>query len=85
MMLLTIPISPDAEAKLRERAAASGRGVADYAAKLLEDAVSQPTMDDILEPVRADFAKSGMTEEQIMELGRRELETLRSERKAKSG
>jgi hypothetical protein len=38
-MTITISVSPEAESKLRERAAASGTDVARYAAQLLEQAM----------------------------------------------
>jgi hypothetical protein len=81
-MTVMVSISGDAEARLRERAAANGQDVEDYASQLLERAVSQPTLDELLEPVRADFAASGMTEDQIKEFGRNLLEVVRSDRKA---
>jgi hypothetical protein len=40
-MTLTIDLSPQVEAKLRERAAASGRDAAQYVAEIVEEAVSR--------------------------------------------
>ena len=41
-MTLTLNISPDAEKKLRERAAAEGKDAGLYAAEIVERAVSSP-------------------------------------------
>ena len=83
-MTLSLTVPPQVEAKLRERAAANGEPLDVYASRLLVDAVTAPTIDEILAPVREDFAKTGMSEEEIMELGHRELQALRAEKRAKS-
>jgi hypothetical protein len=83
-MTLSLNVPPHIEAKLRERAAATGQPLDVYAANVLAEAVTAPTIDELLAPARKDFAATGLTEQQIMELGRRELEALRSEKKAKS-
>ena len=81
-MTLTVPITPDIEARLRERAREIGRDVAEYAADLIRQGVTAPTLDEILAPVREDFARSGMSDEEIMELGRRELDALRAQKRS---
>lgn len=83
-MQLTIRLSRRAREKLAKRAAQSGQDLNRYTSELIEQAVTCPTLDELLAPVRDDFAKSGMSEEQVMALGRRELEALRRERRAKS-
>jgi len=82
--LITLRLSQQAREKLAERAAQNGQDVDHYTSELIEQAVTRPTLDELLAPVRDDFAKSGMSEEEIVDLGRRELEALRRERKAKS-
>jgi hypothetical protein len=47
-MTLTIALSPEAEAKLNERAAAAGKDVAHYAAEIVEAAVATPAADEEL-------------------------------------
>ena len=79
---ITLRLSQQAREKLAERAAQSGQDVDHYTSELIEQAVTRPTLDELLAPVRDDFAKSGMSEKQIMDLGRRELEALRRERPA---
>ncbi len=81
-MTLTVAISPDIEAKLRERAQAFGRDVAQYAADLIRQGVTAPTFDELLEPVRQDFARSGMTPDEIDAFGRDLIEKVRSARQA---
>lgn len=79
-MDLTVSLSPAIESRLMERAASSGKAPGEYVADLVQRDLSRPSLDEILDPVRQDFADSGITERQIMELGRRELDALRSER-----
>lgn len=83
-MTLTISLSPAVEAKLRELAAARGQEPTAYASKLVEDAVSRPSLREILDPVQTDFAQSGVSEAELMEMGRRELESMRRERREKT-
>lgn len=77
-MPLTISLSPSTEAKLRERASASGRPADEYAAQLIESAVNQPSLDELLAPVREQFARSGMSEEELSDL----LEEVKHEARA---
>ena len=57
-MTLKIALPPDTETKLRERARSLGRDVAQYAADLIRQGVTAPTFDELLAPVRQDFARS---------------------------
>ena len=81
-MPLNLTIPPHIEARLRERAAASGQPVDVYASDVLVQAVSAPTIDELLAPVREEFARSGLSEQELMDLGRRELEALRAEKQS---
>jgi len=51
-MTLSIALSPQIEAKLKERAAAKGKDPTAYAAELVEEAVTKPSLDEILAPFR---------------------------------
>ena len=82
-MTLAIHLSPEATKLLRERAAALGLDAAAYATKIVEDDLKKPTIEEIMAPVHEYFRQSGMTEEEVMELGRRELEALREEKTTK--
>ena len=73
----TISISDDIALKLQELAATHGQSAPDYAAKLVADTLTRPSLDELLAPVRADFARTVLTDDQIMDLGRRELDALR--------
>ncbi len=81
-MTLSVAISPDVEAKLRERAQAFGRDVAQYAADLISQGVTAPTFDELLGPVRQDFAQSGMTPDEIDAFGRDLINKARSDHQA---
>jgi len=81
---MKLRLSKAALEKLSDRATAAGEDVAAYASDLLERAVLKPSLDEILAPVRADFANSGMTEEEIMEFGKSLVQKVRDEKKAKT-
>ncbi|MGA2229566.1 MAG: hypothetical protein ABSH22_01455 [Tepidisphaeraceae bacterium] len=61
-MDVTISIPDNVAAKLRERASASGEPVPAYTLKLVEQAIQGPTLEELLAPIQADFARSGMSE-----------------------
>lgn len=78
-MAVTVTLSAEAEQKLRERAARQGRDVADYVRELIEKDVrdangasgaksDRQSLDDVLAPVRENFARSGMTEDDLARL-----------------
>ena len=64
-MTLSISLSREAEARLRERAAASGEPVDVYATRVLEAAVTAPTLDELLAPVRKQVEDSAMSDAQL--------------------
>jgi hypothetical protein len=76
-MTLSISISPKAEARLKERAAAEGKDPTAYASDLLEQAVTRPSLEELLAPSQAEFARTGKSKEQVMEMGRRIVERVR--------
>jgi hypothetical protein len=67
--MLHIPLPPDVEAKLRERAKARGEDVSALAARLLEDALSTATADELLAPFRRQIEDSGITDDELDRLG----------------
>ena len=81
-MTLRIDISPEAEAKLRERAASIAQPIEQMAARLLEDAVRRPSLDELLAPVRAEFEATGMTDDQLAELLEHAKHDLRTRRQS---
>ena len=65
-MTLVLDLKPEVERALRSKADASGFPVSDYVNELIRKDVSgEPTLDERLAPVRDQFEKSGMTEEEL--------------------
>jgi hypothetical protein len=77
-MTLSISLSRKAEAKLKARAAAQGKDPTAYASDLLEQAVTRPSLAELLAPSQAQFTRTGKTRAQIMEMGRRIVDRVRS-------
>jgi hypothetical protein len=67
--MLQVSLSPDAEKALRERASASGEDVGSYAARLLKQALSSPSADELLAPFRKQVEESDLTDGQLDQLG----------------
>jgi len=64
-MTISISLSPAAEAKLREKAAATGQPLDVYASKVLEHAATAPSVDEVLESFRRQVAASGMSDDEL--------------------
>ena len=65
-MTLEISISPEAEAKLREKAAMVGEDISSYAAGVLERMAERPlTLREISGPLFEEFKASGMTDDEL--------------------
>ena len=62
-MTISISLTPEAETKLRHRAARLGQDLSIVASDLLEEAVRRPSVDELLAPARKQVAESGMTDE----------------------
>lgn len=85
--MLQIPLAPDTEQTLRERARANGEEVATFAARLLQEALSAPSVDELLAPFRKQVEESGITDEELDQLGEELRRDVRHEihaRKAKT-
>jgi hypothetical protein len=76
-MTLSISLSRKAEAKLKKRAAAEGKDPVAYASNLLEQAVTRPSLQELLTPSQSQFGKTGKTREQVMDMGRRIVDRVR--------
>ncbi|HEV3417277.1 MAG TPA: hypothetical protein VG056_10700 [Pirellulales bacterium] len=63
--MLQVSLTPETVAALRERANARGEDIADYAARLLRDAVTAPSVDELLAPFRNQVDESGATDEEL--------------------
>jgi hypothetical protein len=66
-MTLMITIPPEAEARLNEMARATGADLSAYVSKLVEQAAARATLDELLAPLRRQFAESGVSDEELTE------------------
>ena len=66
-MSLVVSVSPQVEARLRQQAAVEGKDPGAYASKLLEQAVGRSALDELLARLRAQFAASGTTDEELVQ------------------
>lgn len=86
-IMLHIPLPPDTEETLRERAKANGEDVASYAARLLHEALSTPSVDELLAPFRKQVEESGISDAELDQFGetlQREVRQDKQARKAKT-
>jgi pantoate kinase len=77
---MKLRLSRQASEKLNKRAAESGRDVASIASDLIEQAISQPSLEELLALSQAEFASTGMTENEMMDFGRELLGKVRGEK-----
>jgi hypothetical protein len=83
-MVLTLSISADAEARLKEKASAAGVDVETYATRQLELMASPPkSLKEISGPIAEEFARSGMSEDELSEFLEAEKHVMRAERRGK--
>ncbi|HEX4796343.1 MAG TPA: hypothetical protein VH370_21320 [Humisphaera sp.] len=83
-MSLTITLPPEAEAKLKMRAAAAGEDLPSYVSKLVTHFAEPPTsLDELSGPIYRNFLASGMTEDELGEELERAKHEMRAERRAR--
>jgi hypothetical protein len=83
-MVLQLLISPEAEAKLKAKAAAAGVDVETYATTLAEQVTKAPlSLKEISGPIADDFAKSGMTDDELGDLLEQAKHEMRAERRGR--
>ena len=70
-MEVTITVSEEVESIIKQRAAASGQDVKELVEDMVKRQALRPTLDEILAPVRKEFAESGMTEVERKEFRQR--------------
>ena len=81
---VTLRLSKDAEMKLTERAAATGKPLAEYISTLVESVVETPrTLAEISGPVYQRFLDSGTTDEQLSEELEKAKHDMRAERRGR--
>jgi hypothetical protein len=83
-MTINVSLTPEAETRLRQRAANLGKDLATVASDLLEDAVRRPSVDELLAPARKQVAESGISDQALDTLFRDVLKEVRDEKKAKT-
>jgi len=64
---LSISITRETEERLRKQADAAGKDVSTYVAEVVEQAAAKESLDQILSPLRREFAGSGTSDEQLTE------------------
>ncbi len=79
-MNLEISLSPEAETRLRERAAAAGKQPAELARAIVERDVRRPTLEEISGPIYQEFLKSGMTDEELGDMLEAAKHAMRAEK-----
>jgi hypothetical protein len=83
-MVLSLSISPEAEATLKVKAAAAGVDVETYATRRLELMASPPrSLREISGPIADEFARSGMSEDELSDFLEAEKHAMRAERREK--
>jgi len=83
-MVLRLSISAEVEARLKAKAAAAGVDVETYAARYIELLASPPkSLKDISGPIAQDFARSGMSEDELSDFLETEKHAMRAERRGK--
>jgi hypothetical protein len=83
-MVLSLSISPQAEATLKAKAAAAGVDVETYAVRCLE-LMAKPlkSLKEISGPIADEFARSGMSEDELSDFLEAEKHAMRAERREK--
>jgi len=83
-MTLSVPVSPKAEARLRERAAAAGIDIETFAARELERLAARPrSLAEISGPLYQEFLASGMTDDQLGDLLEQAKHETRAQRRGR--
>jgi hypothetical protein len=82
-MDITITVEPDVQTKLQQKADAAGQDIKKYVEEIVRTQVLHPSLDEILAPVRQEFAESGMTEDELDALIKQERRILREEKNGK--
>ena len=62
---MRLKLSKLAQQKLAKQAQELGRPVDEYASELLEQAITHPTVDELLAPFRKQVADSGMSDQEL--------------------
>jgi hypothetical protein len=82
-MTIRVQLNADEEIALKKKAQAAGIDVAAYALRVLRSEAKRPSLDELLAPVRTNFAQSGLTDEQIAQQYEVEKHAQRAARRGK--
>jgi hypothetical protein len=82
-MTITIDLPSDIEAALRKKALADGKDLQKFILETLEIKALKPSLDEILAPIRRNFAESGMSEEDLDELIENERQAMWEEKNSR--
>ena len=64
-MTLHISVGAETEARLRRLAEAAGTDIESFVSRMVEQVAAKPALDELLEPLRKQFAASGTSDEQL--------------------
>ena len=81
---ITLRLSSAAQATLLRQARDTGKDLSQLASDLIEHIVTRPSIDEIMAPVHRQAAASGMSDQEIDDFLRSQLEAHRRENRAKS-
>ena len=84
-MTITIDLPSEVETALQKKAAADGKNIQTYILETLKTQALKPSLDEILAPIRKNFADSGMTEEELDKLIENERQAMWEEKNSKRG
>ena len=83
-MELTITLPNEFGSQVQAAAAHNGRAVEDYVIDAVKTVMLKPSLDELLAPVRAQFAASGMTEEEFDQFIEEERQAIWEEKHGKN-
>ena len=83
-MTVSLPLSPDTEARLRQRAAAAGQELTEYLQDLIEKEVKAPlSITHAAEPFARAVEAAGVTDDEFTSLINQARDEVRAQRKQK--
>ena len=66
-MVLSISLNSETESRLRKLAQAAGKDVTSFVTHVVEQIAAGQSLEEILAPLRRQFAESGTTDEQLID------------------
>ena len=83
-LAVRLRLTAEATQRLAERAARAGQDLAEVASAIIEDAVTKPSVDELLAPYRHQVAESGMSDEELDEFHERLRDKVWEERQGRA-